>query len=92
MSDTIKSITPLDTTHEISKLIQYSPNRANHFKSIQVNIMLELWDEILDERIDSDVRACVGGVCSQMITFDSLECDSFILFYGTLTISVKLCN
>ncbi len=42
VSDTIKSITPLrscmDTTNEISKLIQYSPKRANHFKSIQVNM------------------------------------------------------
>jgi len=89
------------TTHEIGKLIQYSPKRANHFKNIQVNkcnhasgfrilcptrwairnetfssiiqnysVLLELWDEILDERIDSDVRARVGSVCSQMLTFD----------------------
>ena len=97
VSDTIKSIAPLrscmDTTHEISKLIQYSPKCASHLKNIQVNmcdhasgfrilcptrwivrnetfcsiidnytVLLELWGEILDQRIDSDVRARVGGV------------------------------
>ena len=33
-------------------------------------VLLEWWGEILDQRIDSDVRARVGSVCSQMITFD----------------------
>jgi len=105
VSDTMKAITSLhscmDTTHEISKLIQYSPKRANHLKNIQVNMcdhtsgfrilcptrwtvrnetfcsiienytaLIELWHEILDEKIDSDVRARVCGVSSQMITFD----------------------
>ena len=125
VSDTIKSIDALrscmDTTHEISKLIQYSPKRANHFKNIQANmcdhasgfrilsptrwtvrnetfcsiidnytVLLELWGEILDQRIDSDVRAHVGGVCSQMIII--LECNSFIIFYGTLIILARLCK
>ena len=97
VSDTIKSIAPLrscmDTTYKISKLIQYSPKRANHLKNIQVNmydhasgfrilcptrwtvrnetfcsyidnytVLLELWGEILNQRIYSDMRARVS-VC-----------------------------
>lgn len=42
VADTIKNIALLrscmDTTHEISKLLQYSPKRANLFKEIKVNM------------------------------------------------------
>lgn len=104
VADTIKNIALLrscmDTTHEISKLLQYSPKRANLFKEIKVNMcdetsgfrilcptrwtvrnetfrciidnytpLLELWETILGERVDSEVRARVNGVCSQMNTF-----------------------
>ena len=105
VSDTIKNNAALrscmDTTHEISKLLQYSPKRTNLFKEIKVNMcdetlgfrilcptrwtvrnetfrsitenyiaLLELWDTILQDKIDSEVRARVNGVCSQMNSFD----------------------
>lgn len=91
----------MDTTHKISKLLQYSPKRAALFQSIKADmspdtmgfrvlcptlwtvrnetfnsiiknyeIMLELWDTILTESPDSETRARVNGVASQMKTFD----------------------
>lgn len=42
------------------------------FRSILENYLalLELWDTIFYERVDSELRARVNGVCSQMNTFD----------------------
>ena len=91
----------MDTVHEISKMLQYSPKRSSLFKHIKCDIspdtmgfrvlcptrwtvrgetlksildnytpFLQLWERMLDERIDSDARARVGGFHSQMNTFD----------------------
>ena len=32
--------------------------------------LLQLWETMLDDRLDSAVRACVNGVANQMKTFD----------------------
>ena len=111
----------MDITHEISKLLQYSPKRANQFKDIQVNmcdetagfrilcptrwtvrnetfvsiidnytVLLELWSEILDENIESEVRARVNGVLSQMVII--LEWNLLRRFCGIQIISVRLSN
>ena len=107
VADTIKNIpllrSTMDTTHEISKLLQYSPKREalfddikaefspdtvgfhvlcptrwtvrnESFRSIMENYdaLLQLWEAILSGRLDSEVRARVNGVASQMKTFDYL--------------------
>ena len=105
VADTIKNIPLLrctmDTTHEISKLLQYSPKRKGLFEDIKAecspdsvgfrilcptrwtvrnetfhsimenyDALLQLWETMLDDRLDSEVRARVNGVASQMKTFD----------------------
>lgn len=35
--------------------------RAQSLKSVLDNILLELWDAILDQKLDSEVRARVNG-------------------------------
>ncbi len=105
VADTIKMIpllgSTMDTTHEVSKLLQYSPKRGALFKEIKAEIspdtvgfrilcptrwtvhnetfrsimdnydaLMELWETILNDRLDSETRARVNGVASQMKTFD----------------------
>ena len=91
----------MDTTHELSKLLQYSPKRQALFESMKADmspstvgfrvlcptrwtvrdetfnsilknyeVVLELWDAILNDQPDSETRARVNGVASQMKTFD----------------------
>ena len=45
-------------------------NESYHSILYNYTTLLELWDVILEMPIDSDVRACVHGVSSQMQTFD----------------------
>ena len=105
VSDCIKNVrflqSNMDTTFEISKLFQYSPNRQAMFQKIRTDLspetvgfrilcptrwtvrnetfrgilenydaILELWDTILSNRPDSETRARINGVASQMKTFD----------------------
>ncbi len=105
VADSIKSVKVLqsvmDTTHEISKLFQYSPKRQFMFKKVKADIspdtmgfrilcptrwtvrnetfqsihdnyevILELWETILEECLDSETRARVNGVSSQMRKFE----------------------
>lgn len=105
IADCIKNTTVLrahmDTTFEISKLLQYSPKRLALFQDIKADIspttvgfrvlcptrwtvrnetfksiiknyevLIELWDTILNDNPDSETRARVNGVASQMKTFD----------------------
>ena len=109
MCDTIKGTKlmrdVMDVTHEISKLIKYSPKRnaqfnclkdqitpdtpgfrvlcptrwtvrANSLKSVQDNytVLQELWMSVLDGNLETDIRARVCGVKSQM--------ESFNFFFG----------
>jgi len=91
----------LDVTHEISKLVKFSPKRnaifdkikeelspdapsfrvlcptrwtvrAKSLKSVLDNyaVLQQLWECVLDSRVDPDVRARVIGVQAQMETFD----------------------
>ena len=52
------------------------------FKSILDNyeVILQLWEDILDDNPDSERRACVNGVASQM--------QSFNYFFGAYLFSV----
>ena len=90
----------MDTVHELSKLLQYSPKRSTLFKKLKAEIspdtvgfrilcptrwtvrnetfnsilqnyhtLLELWETILDDKPDSEVRARVNGIDCQMKTF-----------------------
>lgn len=105
IADTVRMVKSLgnvmDTVHELSKLLQYSPKRSTLFKDIKgdispdtvgfrvlcptrwtvrnetfrsildnYNVLLELWDTILNDKPDSDTRARVNGIDSQMKTFD----------------------
>lgn len=105
VGDTIKRIkllqSSMDTTYEISKLLQYSPKRRAIFETIKADIspdsvgfrvlcptrwtvrnetfksildnyevILQLWDDILDDNPDSETRARVNGVASQMQSFN----------------------
>ena len=102
--DAIKMIpllrSTMDTVHEISKLLQYSPKRSHLFKHLQEEIspdtpgirvlcptrwtvrhetiqsimsnyeaFLVFWEEILEDHIDSETRARVHCLNSQMKTF-----------------------
>lgn len=104
VGDTIKDIpllrSTMDTTHEISKLLQYSPKRLSRFKDIKLesspnavgfrtlcptrwtvcsetfrsviqnyDTLLELWNAILGDHPQPEIRARVNGVASQMQTF-----------------------
>ena len=91
----------LDVTHEISKLVKFSPKRNAIFDKIKEElspdtpsfrvlcptrwtvrakslqsvidnyaVLQQLWDCVLDSRVDPDVRARVIGVQAQMETFD----------------------
>ena len=105
----------LDTTHELVKLIQYSPQRkacfaylkadlapstpgvralcpthwtvrAEALQSILDNyeVLIELWIESLDVIKDSDMKARINGVASQMKGFD--------FFYGVSLGQLILCH
>ena len=91
----------MDTVHELSKLLLYSPKRATLFKDVKAeispdsvgfhilcptrwtvrnqtfnsilqnyNALLQVWETILGNTPDSETRACVNGIDSQMKTFD----------------------
>ena len=60
-------------------------NETFHSITDNYTVLLELWDEILDERIDSEVRARVNGVSSQNYYF-GVELTKF---YDILIISVN---
>ena len=103
--DAIKMIpllrSTMDTVHEISKLLQYSPKRSNLFTKLKEEIspdtvgfrvlcptrwtirhetlssimsnyetFFAFWEEILEDRLDSETRARVHGLNSQMRTFN----------------------
>ena len=90
----------MDTVHELSKLLQYSPKRSGLFKNLKeefspdtvgfrilcptqwtvrnetfnsvlqnYSTWLELWEAIVNDKPDSEVRARVNGIDSQMKTF-----------------------
>ena len=82
----------MDTVHEVSKLLQYSPKRSHLLKHLQEEIspntagftvlcptihsimsnyeaFLVFWEVILEDRIDSETRAQVHGLNSQMKIF-----------------------
>ena len=107
VADTVRMVkclgSTMDTVHELSKLLQYSPKRSALFKDLKAEIspdtvgfrilcptrwtvrnetfnsilqnystlleLLELWEAILDDKPDSEVRAKVNGIDSQMKTF-----------------------
>ena len=101
VADTVRMVkclgSTMDTVHELSKLLQYSPKRSALFKDLKAKIspdtvgfrilcptrwtlrnetflqnystLLELWEAILDDKPDSEVRAKVNGMDSQMKTF-----------------------
>ena len=91
----------MDTTHEISQLLQHFPNGKGLFEDIKAkcspdsvgfrilcptrwtvpnetshsimetyDALLQLWETMLDDLLDSEVRASVNGVVSQMKTLD----------------------
>ena len=105
IADSIKNVkilkSHMDTTFEISKLLQYSPKRQSLFDSIKSDmspntvgfrvlcptrwtvrnetfnsilknyeVILEVWDSILNDQPDSETRARINGVASQMRTFE----------------------
>ena len=105
VADTIKLIpllaSTMDTAHEISKMLQYSPKRAAIFKDVKAQIspdlagfrllcptrwtvrsetfgsiidnydaFMEFWESVLGDQPDSETRARVNGLASQMKTFN----------------------
>lgn len=105
MCDTIKKCKltrdTMDTTHEISKLVKFSPKRNAAFDKIKQElspntpgfrvlcptrwtvrakslhsiidnyaVLQQLWESVLQESLDTEVRARVIGVQAQMRSFD----------------------
>ena len=102
IADTVRVVkcleSTMDTVHELSKLLQYSPKRSALFKDIKMDdtvgfrvlcptrwtvcnetfhsildnysALMELWEAILNDKPDSETRARVNGIDSQMKKFD----------------------